>query len=78
MKHNMSDFDPYDVLIQAMERLEQLERQHNKLAHAFQKTEREFNLALQSLKHLQQTQLHVLSKQVIMDKEVTALKQTNK
>jgi len=58
------DFDPYDILMEVMERLNRLEHAHNKLANAFQKTERELNIALQSIKHLQQSHMVILSNQV--------------
>lgn len=73
-----SEFDPYDLLMEALERLSYLENKHNQLAHAFQETEREFNLALQSIKHLQQSQLVVLSNQTKMEKRLQELESLTK
>lgn len=50
----MPQFDPYDLLIQLDARLNNLERAHNKMAHAYQQSEQELTVALHSLKHLQQ------------------------
>jgi len=58
-------FDPYDLLINLSERLNRLEHAHNKMAHAFQRTERDLNIALQSLRHLQQKHLELLQSKSI-------------
>lgn len=55
----MTGFDPYDALIQAMERLQRLEQAHNQLAIAHAQSQKEFTAALQTLHHLQQS--HLLS-----------------
>lgn len=52
-----NDFDPYDTLLEAMERIQRLEQAHNKLAHAFDKSERELNTALKALNHLQRSHM---------------------
>lgn len=52
-----SDFDPYDALIELNERINRMEQAHNNLASAFQRTEKELNLALTSLNHLQKGHL---------------------
>jgi hypothetical protein len=57
-----NDFDPYDALIQMNERLHTLEKAHNKMAHAFQASERELNVALHSLRSLQQRYLLLLKR----------------
>ena len=49
-----NDFDPYDVLISLQARITHLEKAHNKLAHAYQQTEQELTITLQSLRSLQQ------------------------
>ena len=52
-----NDFDPYDALIQMNERLHALEKAHNKMAHAYQASERDLSIALNSLRNLQQQHL---------------------
>jgi hypothetical protein len=52
-----NSFDPYDALIELNERMNRLEVTHNKLAHAYQRTEQELNIALQSLNSLQKGHL---------------------
>lgn len=49
----MTDFDPYNALIELNERLLRLEKAHNHLAHAYEKSERELNMALDALQSLQ-------------------------
>lgn len=56
----MNDFDPYEALIQAHERLSHLEHAHNKLVRAVEKTDQELNQALQALRALQQNHLRLL------------------
>lgn len=53
----LEGFDPYDTLMEAMERIQRLEVAHNKLATAYNKSEQELNTALKSLNRLQQNQL---------------------
>lgn len=53
-------WDPYDLLIEAVERIQALEKAHNNLADAFQKSERELNIALKSLNHLQKSHLSAI------------------
>jgi hypothetical protein len=55
--------------MEVMERMSHLEQAHNKLATAFQKTERELNIALHSIRHLQQTHMITLSNQVKAEAE---------
>lgn len=50
-------FSPYDALIELNERLTRLEKAHNQLAHAFQRTETEFNQLLKSHQNLQKAHL---------------------
>lgn len=57
-----NDFDPYDMLIQLSERLHRLEQAHNRMADAFHKTEVELNIALHSLRNLQQRHLQLTQK----------------
>ena len=54
-----NNFDPYDMLIQLSERLHRLEVAHNNIADAFHKTEVELNIALHSLRNIQQRHLHI-------------------
>ena len=54
MSKMMSDFNPYDLLIQLDIRYNHLEKAHNKLADAFQQSEQELTIALHSVKQLQQ------------------------
>jgi hypothetical protein len=51
------EFDPYDMLIELNERLNRLETAHNKMAHAYQKTEEELSMTLSSLQSLQKAHL---------------------
>ena len=55
-------WDPYDALITMNERLHSLERAHNKMAHAFQQSEHDLSLALNSLRSLQQRYLLLLKR----------------
>lgn len=48
-----SDFDPYDALIDLNERMLRMEKTHNALARAFQKSEQELSMALESIVGLQ-------------------------
>lgn len=50
-------FSPYDALIELNERMTRLEKAHNKLATAFQKTEEEFSVLLHSFQNLQRAHL---------------------
>lgn len=50
-------FDPYDALIELNERMTRLEKAHNVLAHAYQKTEEEFSILLRSFQNLQKAHL---------------------
>jgi hypothetical protein len=50
MDHN---FDPYNFIMELNERLSRLEYAHNKMAHAFQQSERELTETLKILKNLQ-------------------------
>lgn len=52
-----TQFDPYDMLIELNERLNRLEAAHNKLAHAYQQTERDLSMTLDSLQSLQKAHL---------------------
>ena len=61
------DFDPYDLLMEVMERMNRMEQAHNNLAKAFEKTERELNITLHSVRHLQQQYMLLLSNQVKAD-----------
>lgn len=51
------DFNPYDALVELNERLMRVEQAHNALARAFEQTEREVNVILQSVQALQKAQL---------------------
>lgn len=57
-----NNFDPYDLLMETADRLSRLEQAHNKLAHAYQKTDQELTVALHSLKNLQQHHLRLKQK----------------
>jgi predicted nuclease with TOPRIM domain len=50
-------FDPYDALVEMQARLDRLEHAHNKLAHAFQKTDHELNQLIQHFNNLQKSHL---------------------
>ena len=50
----MTDFDPYDMLVALNDRLTRVEAVHNRLAISYNQTEQEFNIALHSLKQLQE------------------------
>lgn len=56
----LEGFDPYDTLIEAMERIQRLESAHNKLATAYNKSEQELNTALKSLNHLQKSHMQAI------------------
>jgi len=55
----MNNFDPYDLLIETAERLSRLEQAHNKLAHAYQKSEQDLTTTIQSLHSLQKHYLNL-------------------
>ena len=59
----MTNFDPYDALIQMQDRLMALEHAHNKLAHSYVKTEEHLTHALRALNSLQKAHL-TLSKTI--------------
>lgn len=50
-------FDPYNALIELNERLLRLETAHNRLANAYQKSENDLSIALDSLQSLQKAYL---------------------
>jgi hypothetical protein len=52
-------FDPYDMLINLQDRLNRLEHAHNTMAHAYRKSEVDLNVALHSLRNLQQKHLEL-------------------
>ena len=56
----MDGFDPYDTLIEAVERIQRLEFAHNQLATAYNKSEQELNTALKSLNHLQKSHMQAI------------------
>lgn len=56
----LEGFDPYDTLIEAMERIQRLEQAHNNLATAYNKSEMELNTALKSLHHLQKSHMQAI------------------
>jgi GTP cyclohydrolase II len=60
--------------MEVMERMNRMEQAHNNLAKAFEKTERELNIALQSVRHLQQTHMLTLSNQAKMEAELKQIK----
>lgn len=55
----MTDFDPFEVLMEITERLNRLENAHNNLAHAYERSEQELNQALDALQHLQKSHLYL-------------------
>ena len=57
-----NDFNPYDTLIECVERIARLEKVHNNLAIAFEKSEQELTQALKSIRHLQHVYLRELEK----------------
>lgn len=52
-----NNFDPYEILVNLQERMNRLEHAHNQLARAFQKTEVDLNVTLNTLRQLQKAQL---------------------
>lgn len=52
-----NNFDPYEILIQLNERLTRLEIVHNKLARSYQLSQRDLDVALQTINHLQKVVL---------------------
>jgi len=59
MKKNdmFGNVDPYDLIIQMNDRLNQLELAHNQLARDYMKTQQEFGALLTSHQHLQKSHL---------------------
>lgn len=53
-------FDPFDALIELNERLSRLERTHNKLARAYEESEKAFDVLLHSHQALQRAHLSVM------------------
>ena len=53
------NFDPYEILIETQERLSALEKAHNRLAYAFEQSEKETNQILEMLRALQQHHLRL-------------------
>jgi len=50
-------FDPYDALIELNNRVTELEKKHNRLAHAYERTQRDLDIALSSIQGLQKGQM---------------------
>jgi uncharacterized 2Fe-2S/4Fe-4S cluster protein (DUF4445 family) len=69
-----TDFDPYDVLMQTMERLARLEHAHNILVNAFKQSEQDLNSALRSLQALQKQHMNLMSKQAASHNEIKEIK----
>ena len=57
-----NDFNPYDTLIECVERIQRLEHAHNALAREFEKSQHELTQALKSIRHLQHVYLRELEK----------------
>lgn len=57
-----NNFDPYDILMQVTDRLHRLEIAHNKNADTFRKTEVDLQVALHSLRNLQQKHIQLTQK----------------
>jgi len=60
-----NNFDPYEILINLQERLNRLEKAHNQMAHAYQKSEIDLSVTLHSLRSLQQSFL--TQSQIVQD-----------
>ena len=59
-KHELiSNFDPYDALVQMDLRLQQITLSHNQMAQEFHKLQQEFNLLVESHQGLQKSQFHM-------------------
>jgi hypothetical protein len=69
-----NDFDPYDVIMQMTDRILRLEIAHNKLVEGLHKTDKELNIALHALRHLQQEHINLSStfSRYVIDQEEAA------
>lgn len=63
-----NNLDPYDMLIQLSERVNRLETVHNRLAHDYQKSQADLNIALNSLQNLQHSYLKLSQLVTLMQK----------
>lgn len=52
-ENNMSDFDPYDWIIETSEYVEKLSQQHNQLAHDYLKTKQRIKMLEKQMIDLQ-------------------------
>lgn len=55
-----NNFDPYDLLMQIIERQQRLEQAHNKLAQSYEYTQRDLSTALHTIQDLQRRHITAL------------------
>lgn len=55
----MTDFDPFEALMDLNERMNRLEHAHNNLACAYERTEKELDQTMEALLSLQKSHLYL-------------------
>lgn len=73
----MTDFDPYDLLVDMSTRLARLETAHNKMAKIFQQHEQELTITLHTLKQLQVQHQAVVQRMAKLEFDLRAVDQYN-
>ena len=73
----MTDFDPYDLLVDMSTRLARLESAHNKMAQAYQQQEQELTIALHTIKQLQLSQQTLIQRTAKLDFDIKSVDQYN-
>jgi hypothetical protein len=75
--NRMTDFDPYDMLVDITQRLARLESAHNKMAQAYQQHEQEVTITLHTLKQLQIQHQSLLQKMAKLEFDLKSVDQYN-
>lgn len=63
------DFDPYDLLMQLLERMQRLENVHNNLAIAYEQSQHDLSQALHIIQSLQRRHMAVLQRLDALERE---------
>lgn len=64
------DFDPYEFLIQTVERQQRLETAHNRLADAYSKSQHDLTVSLHTIQNLQHRYISVLQRLDALEREM--------
>jgi predicted nuclease with TOPRIM domain len=69
-----NDFDPYDALMNVSDRLSMLQEAHNRMAHAYEKSQHELVLAKSNIRNLQKSHAHLNEMMFDLLNEVKSMK----